>query len=67
MSQLNDLERTDQVMIIVDSVGNLASKKEVDDALDGKSVADMTRAKQMKSLFRMITPHLTLKDIPAWL
>ena len=65
MSQLNDLERTDQVMIIVDSVGNLASKKEVDDALDGKSVADMTRAKQMKSLFRMITPHLTLKDIPA--
>ena len=66
MSQLNDLERTDQVMIIVDSVGNLASKKEVDDALDGKSVADMTRLlKQMKSLFRMITPHLTLKDIPA--
>lgn len=52
-------------MVIVDSVGNLASKKEVDDAIDGKSVADMTRAKQMKSLFRMITPHLTLKDIPA--
>jgi hypothetical protein len=50
---------------VVDSVGNLASKKEVDDALDGKSVADMTRAKQMKSLFRMITPHLTIKDIPA--
>ena len=52
-------------MIIVDSVGNLASKKEVEDALEGKSVADMTRAKQMKSLFRMITPHLTIKDIPA--
>jgi len=32
--------------------------------LDGKSVADMTRAKQIKSLFRMITPHLSLKDIP---
>ena len=43
----------------------LHPSKEVDDALDGKSVADMTRAKQMKSLFRMITPHLTLKDIPA--
>jgi len=65
MSQLNGLERGDRVMIIVDSVGNLASKKEVDDALDGKSVADMTRAKQMKSLFRMITPHLTIKDLPA--
>ena len=65
MQQLNGIERGDHVMIIVDSVGNLASKKEVEDALDGKSVADMTRAKQMKSLFRMITPHLTIKDIPA--
>jgi|ETNmetMinimDraft_21_1059911.scaffolds.fasta_scaffold00212_4 RecA/RadA recombinase len=65
MQQLNTFERDDHVMIIVDSVGNLASKKEVEDALEGKSVADMTRAKQMKSLFRMITPHLTIKDIPA--
>jgi len=64
MKQVNELERKHRVMIVVDSVGNLASKKEVDDALDGKSVADMTRAKQMKSLFRMITPHLTIKDIP---
>ena len=65
MSQLQGIERGDRVIIIVDSVGNLASRKEVEDAIDGKSVADMTRAKQMKSLFRMITPHLTIKDIPA--
>ncbi len=65
MQQLNGVERQDNIMIVVDSVGNLASKKEVEDALEGKSVADMTRAKQMKSLFRMITPHLTIKDIPA--
>jgi len=64
MQQLKGIERSDKIMIIVDSIGNLASKKEVDDALDGKSVADMTRAKQFKSLFRMITPHLSLKDIP---
>jgi RecA/RadA recombinase len=64
MAQLNNLERGDHIIIIVDSVGNLASKKEVEDALDGKSVADMSRAKQLKSLFRMVTPHLTLKDIP---
>jgi RecA/RadA recombinase len=64
MSQINNIERGEHVIIVVDSVGNLASKKEVDDALEGKSVADMTRAKQMKSLFRMITPHLTIKDIP---
>ena len=64
MQQLNNIERGEHVMIIVDSVGNLASKKEVDDALEGKSVADMTRAKQLKSLFRMVTPHLNIKDIP---
>jgi RecA/RadA recombinase len=64
MQQINNIERNDHVIILIDSVGNLASKKEVEDALEGKSVADMTRAKQMKSLFRMVTPHLTIKDIP---
>jgi hypothetical protein len=53
------------VIIFIDSVGNLASKKEVEDALDGKSVADMTRARVMKSLWRIVTPHLTTKDIPC--
>ncbi len=64
MSQLQNIEKGDRVIIILDSIGNLASKKEVEDAIEGKSVADMSRAKQIKSLFRMITPHLTLKDIP---
>ena len=64
MKQLETIERGERVMILVDSIGNLASKKEVEDALDQKSVADMSRAKQVKSLFRMVTPHLTLKDIP---
>ena len=64
MQQLEVISRGDKVIIFVDSVGNLASKKEVDDAKDGKSVADMSRAKQIKSVFRMITPHLNIKDIP---
>jgi RecA/RadA recombinase len=64
MNQLTNLERDDKLIIIIDSIGNLASKKEVEDALDQKSVADMSRAKQIKSLFRMVTPHLTMKDIP---
>ena len=64
MAQMKNIDRGDRIMIIIDSIGNLASKKEVEDALDGKSVADMSRAKQLKSLFRMITPHLSLKDIP---
>ena len=64
MNQLTNLERGEHLIVVVDSIGNLASKKEVEDALDQKSVADMSRAKQVKSLFRMITPHLSLKDIP---
>jgi RecA/RadA recombinase len=62
--QLDKIEKDDKVVIVIDSIGNLASKKEVEDALDGKSVADMSRAKALKSLFRIVTPHLNLKDIP---
>ena len=62
--QLDKIEKGEKVIIVIDSVGNLASKKEVEDALDGKSVADMSRAKALKSLFRIVTPHLNLKDIP---
>jgi RecA/RadA recombinase len=64
VSQLNNLERGEKVIIVIDSVGNLASKKELEDALNEKSVADMSRAKALKGLFRMITPYLTMKDVP---
>lgn len=64
VGQLNNLERGEKVIIVIDSVGNLASKKELEDALNEKSVADMSRAKALKGLFRMITPYLTMKDVP---
>ena len=64
MQQLNQVERGDHLIIVIDSIGNLASIKEVNDALEGKTVGDMSRAKAIKSLFRMVTPHLNLKDIP---
>ena len=64
ISQLEQIERGDKVVIVIDSVGNLASKKELEDALNEKSVADMSRAKALKGLFRMVTPYLNMKDIP---
>ena len=64
VSQLSNLSRGDKVIIMIDSVGNLASKKELDDTINEKSVADMTRAKALKGLFRMVTPLLSIKDIP---
>ena len=44
-------------VFLIDSIGNLASVKEIDDALDKKIVADMSRAKALKSLTRIITPY----------
>lgn len=64
VSQLEQIERDDNVIIIIDSIGNLASKKELDDTLNEKSVADMSRAKAFKGVFRMVTPYLTMKNIP---
>lgn len=64
MQQLAELERDDKLIIVIDSIGNLASRKEVNDALEGKTVGDMSRAKAVKSLFRMVLPHLTMKDVP---
>lgn len=66
INQLEEIERKEDVIIMIDSVGNLASKKEVEDAINEKSVADMTRAKALKGLFRMITPYLTMKKIPMF-
>lgn len=63
--RLDELNRGDKVIFFIDSVGNLASKKEAEDALNGNAAADMTRAKVMKSLWRIVTPHLTTKDIPC--
>ena len=64
ISQMENLDRGDKVIVVIDSVGNLASKKELEDALNEKSVADMSRAKALKGLFRMVTPYLNMKDIP---
>ena len=64
INQLENIDRKDNVVVVIDSIGNIASKKELEDAMNEKSVADMSRAKQLKSLFRMTTPYLTMKDIP---
>ena len=43
-------------IISIDSLGNLASQKEIEDAEKGKSATDMgTRAKGLKSMMRLLT------------
>lgn len=63
--RLEQVKRGDKVFVFIDSIGNIASRKEVEDALNENSAADMTRAKALKSLFRIITPTFTTKDIPC--
>ena len=64
INQLEQIDKKDKVIVVIDSIGNLASKKELDDAINEKSVADMSRAKALKGLFRMATPYLTMNEIP---
>lgn len=64
--QLDVIERGEKVIIFIDSIGNTGSKKEADDAIEkGASTVDFTRAKELKSTFRICTPYFTLKDIPC--
>jgi RecA/RadA recombinase len=64
VKMLKEIKRGDKVILVVDSLGLAASNKEVKDAEEGNEKADMTRAKVNKSLFRIVTPHLRLKDLP---
>lgn len=64
VKQLNQLEEGEKIIIVIDSIGNLASKKEVTNAETENSAADMTRAKELKSLFRIVTPLIKMQQIP---
>lgn len=63
--QLDSLEKDDHVMFLIDSIGNLSSNREYENALEGKVAADMTRAKELKSFTRLINGELKIKNIPC--
>lgn len=63
VKQLNEITQEDRVLILVDSLGNMPTIKELTDAADEKVTQDMTRAKVMKSVFRMIMPLINSKDV----
>jgi RecA/RadA recombinase len=53
-----------KTILFLDSVGQLASAKEVEDAVEGKQKVDMSRAKALKSFFRIISSDLGYLKIP---
>ena len=52
------------LLVILDSLGMLASQKELQDAMDDKQVRDMTKSQTIKSVFRIITSKLGKLKIP---
>lgn len=64
VKKLEEIGKGDKVIFLIDSIGNAASKKELDDAIDEKAVADMSRAKALKSFWRIVTPQITGKQLP---
>lgn len=53
-----------KILIVLDSAGNLATAKEVSDAKTGSDKADMTRAKLLKSTFRILMTKLGIVKVP---
>lgn len=65
VTTLDELDAKSHVMFFVDSLGNLSSKREHDNAVNQNTAADFTRAKEIKSLTRLINSKLKLKRIPC--
>lgn len=57
-------EERKPLMFVLDSLGMLATNKEVEDASNDKNVRDMTKAQLTKSVFRILTLKLGKANIP---
>ena len=53
-----------KILIALDSIGQLASEKEINDAISTSHKADMSRAKSLKQMFRIINSDLGYLKIP---
>jgi len=57
-------ENRKPLMFVLDSLGMLATNKEVVDASNDKNVRDMTKAQLVKSVFRILTLKMGKANIP---
>ena len=48
------------IFFVLDSVGNLATQKEIDDAKAASDKADMTRAKNIRAIFRIVAHKMCI-------
>lgn len=52
------------MLMVLDSLGNLSTEKEIDDIAAGKDTRDMTRAQLIRGAFRVLTLKLGKANIP---
>ena len=66
VSEYEKLNKEDRppLLMVLDSLGNLSTSKEIEDSAAGKDTRDMTRAQVIKSIFRVLTLNLGRANIP---
>lgn len=64
LNLLEEIGPNEKVIIGIDSLGNLSTEKEMRDSIDGSDKKDMTRAAQLKALFRTVTLKAGMKQVP---
>ena len=68
MIQVADTYRAEKnkkpILVILDSLGNLSTLKEMEDTASGKNVRDMTKAQALKATFRTLTVKCGSAGIP---
>lgn len=62
--QEDDYGQHQKVMFVLDSLGNLTSDKEKADTIDGNNKRDMTKAQEVKALFRVNATPMAKLGIP---
>ena len=61
---IENMDKDYQIMIFLDSLGNLSTRKEMEDSSSGSDKRDMTRAPAVRSAFRTLALKLAKANIP---
>ena len=63
-AQMDEYGSHQKVILVLDSLGNLTSDKERTDIVDGNNKRDMTKAQEIKALFRVNATPLARMQVP---
>ena len=64
LNEYNEDSEKPPCMMVLDSLGNLSTTKEIEDMTEGKETRDMTRSQIVKSTFRVLTLKLGQAGVP---